>query len=268
MSAHLPHYQASACSALLALFVSLPAHTTQPPRLNAWDELRPDSEAYAVLKQRCQAEAREEFFAIRENVKGIFLESEDRALSYIVASSTSYGINYAYPPSSYLRVGLSFVEYDSSFAAIRRFEAPPKTDAGAVRHFDTKTRLTQSVAKRSTNIRISYKRTTSDSEESVGVYGRLIEVTDDATSTVLARRRDFVWLNPDRKGAHGGYMCPTLKEAENFPFTFLNKVLNVSSYTCWTTFENGLRAMANKYDTRARDILMASMQACEASYFR
>lgn len=220
------------------------------------------------MKQRCEAEAGEAFLATRENVQGLFLDLEDRALSYITGWSASEGINYSHPASSYLRIGLRFVEYDGASAAIQRFEALAKGESGTIRQFDTRTFSRRSVEKRSATIRLRYKRTTSDAEEKVGVFGRLVEVIDDTGGTVLARRRDFVWLNPDRKGAHGGYMCPTLKEAEHFPFTFLSKVLNVASYRCWSDFENGQRAMTDKFDIAARDALVARMVACEKDYFK
>lgn len=253
---------------LFALLSSGLAHGTQPPGKNAWDELKPNSEAHAVMKQRCQAEAGEEFFATRENIKGIFLESEEHALSYIDGSSNSYGISYSNPPYAYLRNGLKFVEYHSGLAAVSRFEAVPKGDTAPFRRFDTRTHRTESVANRSAHIRVSYKRTTSDSEEKLGVFGRFIEVTDDTDATVLARRKDFVWLNQDRQGAHGGFVCPTLKEAEHLPISFLNRVINVKTYACWKKFEAERRAMPDKYDIREKDASMSRLQACEASYFK
>lgn len=252
----------------IGLSVAWNAFATQPPGKNAWEELRPDSEAHVVMKKRCQSEASEEFFGTAEDVKGIFLESEDRALSYIDGSSGSYGVSFANPPYSYLRNGLSYVEYSAGLSAISRFGAKPNEQDGAFRSFDTKTRNTKVAATRSAQIRVSYKRTTSDAEEKIGVFGRLIEVTDDSRNLLLARRRDFVWLNPNRGQAHGGFVCPSLDVGEFLPISFLNKVINVKSYTCWKAFENGVRSTPNRNDSRAIDLLRSQMGACEAQYFK
>lgn len=248
---------------------SLPATATQPPGKNAWEELRLDSDAYNTMKRKCQEDAGEEFFETRENVRGIYLESDERALSYVSGGPSSYGISYSNPPYMYLRNGLYFIEYGADFGAVRKFGAVKTKDGYRYIRFDTKNRNDLPVEDRSTPIRVSYKRTTTDGEERLGVYGRLIEVVDDSTKSILARRRDYVWLNPNRNGPHGGYICPTILEEESFPISFLNKVINVQSYPCRREFEESMRSRKNKnLFSPENELLLKRMNACQAEYFK
>lgn len=254
--------------AVAAGFVCCAAPATQPPDRNAWDGLRPDSEAHVVLKRRCLTDSGEEFLGTLEHVKGIYLESEARTMAFITGDSDGYGISYTNPPYMFLRNGLYYVEYSSELPGAAIFGRIAGEDGRPYVRFDTITRNKEDVTERTAQVRISFKRTTTEAEENVGVFGRLIEIYDDSSNRTLARRRDYVWLNPNRRGPHGGFMCPTIPEGESFPISFLAKTVNVQGYTCWARFAQAKRMMGKKYDLSVFDKLIKEMNQCEADYFQ
>lgn len=241
---------------------------TQPPGKNAWEQLNPVSDAYRIMKDRCQLDAGELILATKEEIKGIFHESDDKALSYVTGSPISYGISFTNPPYMYLGLGLYYVEFGADLSAIRRFGKPKEFDGYQYRRFDTRSYNTEPSKERTTTIRVSYKRTTTEQEEKVGVHGRLIEVIDDSTKTTLAQRRDYIWLNPTGKGPHGGFVCPTLLDGERLPTSFLNRVINVKTYPCFKMSEDAYREMKNKWDTREMGRINSATLVCSKKYYK
>lgn len=254
--------------AVVAVAMSVTALATQSPGKNAWDELNPASEAYKVMKHRCQQDAGEVIFATREGVKGVFLESDDDALSYITASTISYGITFKHPLYMYGGLGLYYVEYEADLSAIRRFGKPKEFDGYQYRRVDTRSFNTEPKKERTTSIRVTYKRTTSELEEKVGVHGRLIEVIDDSTKTLLAQRRDYIWLNPSGRGPHGGFICPTIQDGERLPTTFLNRVINANTYSCTKQAAEARRAMPKKWDHKEHGRISDADFACSKEYYK
>lgn len=260
----------SAATLAVAAFNSI-APATQPPGRNAWEELRTGSEAHAILKRRCQTDAGEEILATREGVKSIYLESELHTMAFISGGPSSYGITYTHPTVMFLRNGLYHIEYSSALPGLTFFTFGLKDEkqrAHPYVRFDTRTQKTESISSRSAAVRISFRRTTSEAEEKVGVFGRIVEIFDDATQTLLARRRDYVWLNPNPRGAHGGFMCPTVPEGEQIPISLLAKAINVQNYTCWTSFARARRELVNKHDSAAHNVLLDELNRCQAEYFQ
>lgn len=199
---------------------------TQPAGVNAWEKMKPESEAYKVMKQKCEQDAGERIFAQRDNVKGIYHESKEaKTLAYITGSTKSYGITYTNPPYMYLGLGLDFVEYSQDLPTMRSFGSVKILPDQPYRRFATSSYKTEPVKVRTAPIRVSYKRTTTDSEDAVGIHGRLIEIFDDSTGTLLAQRRDYIYVIGGN-GPHGGLVCPAPQNGERLMTTFLQKVIN------------------------------------------
>jgi len=251
----------------LALSAFAPASfATQNPGSNAWDALRPDSDAYRVIKQRCQADAGEEFYAVAEGVTGLFMDAERGALAHISGGPSSYGISYVNPTYLFRRNGLRFMEIPADLPSGAIFG----TNGGDKDHPYVRVDLTAPrwtpVDERAAQVRIVFKRTTTDEEVKLGVHGRLIEVSEEATGKLLARRRDYVWINPDSRNAHGGYICPTVQEGESLPISFLAKAVNVSTFTCWSAYQAAVAAIRPGDPTGRRSRLIGEMNACQDAY--
>jgi len=247
---------------------SISALATQHPDKSAWEELNPASEAYSVMKRKCELDAGEVILETREGVRGVYHESDDNALSYITGSPTSYGISFTNPPYTYLGLGLYYVEFRTDLSAARRFGRLKELEGYLHQRFDTQSYDTTPSKERTTSIKVIYKRTTTDIEERVGVHGRLIEVIDELTNKTLAQRRDYVWLNPNRNGPHGGFVCPTLQHGESLPGTFLNRVVNVNTYPCGKIWEQAMRALPNKRSFQEIGKINAASAACSSQFYK
>lgn len=240
-----------------------PASATQDPGRDAWSYLSSTSEAHKIMKTRCLAEAREEFFASAENVTAIFLENPE-AWSFIAGSPDFYGISYTNPSYAYLHNGLLAIEFNSSAKHIPPSDKNPRHLPFA--RFDTKTRSISFVGSLSAPVTIRYTVTTSKDEEALGVHGRLIEIIERRNSRLLARRRDFIWINPDSRRSHGGFMCPTPSAGESVPISFVGKAINVQSYKCWQQHEQALKSNTN-WRRINRSRLTDTLNECDALYF-
>lgn len=229
-------------------------------------------QARAILEARCTEVAGEFLYGTAEDVSSVFVRSIGPGSGYrsLTASSDgrayrNYGVSYTHLHYQYFRIGLSTVEFDAT-------EVSPSDVSGSktgnVARLDTKTRRMSLHDDRQSSISITYKKISSEEDERHWIFGREISINDDSKGTVLARRKEFFWINQISDLPRvGSYFCPSLELAESTPHSFFSKAINTKSYVCYRAYQSAVRAQAKRFDGSGISGLQAELARCEAEYF-
>lgn len=266
------------CCVLLALAGCSLDPVRQNQVVPPWEFKDPyfTEQARKILQARCTEVASEFVYGTAEEVSSLMVRSIGPGSGYrsLTASSdysrafTSGGVSYTHIHYQYFRIGLLAVEFDAKEVSPSDIASGDK--AGKIARLDTRTRKMSIHGNRQSNISITYRKISSEEDEKHWVFGREISITDDSKDELLARRKEFFWINQlSDLPRVGSYFCPSLALAESTPQSFFSKVINTKSYACFRAFESAVRALppSTRFDGSVISGLQSELARCEKEYF-
>lgn len=192
-------------------------------------------EARSILKEHCLNDAYQEIYKPINNVKSILRIDEYNSDQAFVGGIGKYydhyypagGLHYSNKKYMFFRLGLEEIEF-----------LYPKRIENKVGVFNLYKRETSYRETMKSKYAIKFISTATPKEERLGIRGRDIEIVDLTNGELLAKRKEYFWINPDSSKAAGGLVCPGITEGQMIPKSFLSRVINKDSYGCWYKYES------------------------------